>query len=303
MNKEAILTVGCSGSGKTSWANQFVSDENYSGLGGYWRIVERDAIRVELFPELSRGGRVDWTKYKFTKAREQAVSEQVDLEIRDAAYHESNLVISDTNLNPKHRANLVEKLERLGYTVSFQEFDVPLEELYKRNAQRLGGIIHTVVYRQYKQWLDYKGVWKYIPDQTLPKAIALDMDGSLCKRGDRGWYEWDKVHLDTAIEPNLDFALGMHKMGYNLIVFTGRDGSCKSLCEEWLDWYNIPYSAIYIRPEGDNRCDSIIKEEILKDAAKEWNVVGILDDRPRVVRMWHKVGLHCWCVGDPYDEF
>lgn len=300
----AIITVGVSGSGKSTWAEKFVADENYSGLtGAKWIQIERDQIRALLYPEFTTDEKIDWTKYKFTKARESAVTEYVDTTIEYAVHKGYNIVISDTNLNNFFRNNLIDKLVRFGYEVEVKEFGCSLEELWKRNAQRVSGVPHNIVYEQYQRWLKYKGVWKYEPDPSLPKAIALDMDGSLCKRGDRGWFDWDKVMVDTPHKINVDFAKGMKLMGYELIVFTGRDGSCKHLCEEWLNKYGIQYSDIYIRPEGDNRCDSIIKEEILKEAGKKYNVCGVLDDRPRVVRKWHELGLHCWNVGNAWEEF
>lgn len=47
-----------------------------------------------------------------------------------------------------------------------------------------------------------------------------------------------------------------------------------------------------MRPEGDERKDSIVKQEIYEKYIKDrYNVRFVLDDRNQVVDMWREVGL------------
>jgi hypothetical protein len=49
-----------------------------------------------------------------------------------------------------------------------------------------------------------------------------------------------------------------------------------------------------MRRSGDNRCDSIVKEEIYNDYIKDkYNVLAVFDDRDRVCDMWRRIGLLC----------
>jgi hypothetical protein len=49
-----------------------------------------------------------------------------------------------------------------------------------------------------------------------------------------------------------------------------------------------------MRRSGDNRCDSIVKEEIYREHIEgKYNVLAVFDDRDRVVDMWRRLGLLC----------
>ena len=66
----------------------------------------------------------------------------------------------------------------------------------------------------------------------------------------------------------------------------------------------IPYKQLYMRKTGDKRDDTIVKEEIFKEFIEpEYIVLGVIDDRNKVVRMWERLGLKVMKVGGLYDEF
>ena len=46
MSKKAIITIGCSGSGKSTWAKQFAQEQLRMGVK--WFIIERDEERKRL---------------------------------------------------------------------------------------------------------------------------------------------------------------------------------------------------------------------------------------------------------------
>jgi predicted kinase len=168
------MTIGPSASGKNLWLDQF--------LVGHpdWLVLERDVIR---FTDIVKNDGVkDWTKYKFNRKNEQKVTEIQNEMLQDAADNGVNVVICETNLNPKNRNNMVKQLESLGYDVEFKDMDVPdFLTLVKRDAQRLGGVGYNVIYKQYQQWLDYKGGYKYRPNDTLPCSVVFDIDGTLAR--------------------------------------------------------------------------------------------------------------------------
>jgi hypothetical protein len=52
-----------------------------------------------------------------------------------------------------------------------------------------------------------------------------------------------------------------------------------------------------MRGNDDNRCDSIVKEEIYNEYIKDkYNVLAVFDDRDRVVDMWRRIGLPTYQV-------
>lgn len=292
---KAIICVGCSASGKTTFAKE-VCDADES-----WVDVNRDFIRFNI---VAPG--TDWSNYRFTNKREQDVTLIQEEMVMDAFAKGKNVIISDTNLNPKTRQKWMETLVDLGFDVEIKEFDVPLETLWKRDQLRTNGVGREVIYKQYKQWLQYKGRKTYIPNQNEPKAIILDVDGTIADmEGVRKPYDWDKVGQDKPKQFIIDIAKGLDAQGYTILVVSGRDGVCYDQTKEWLNENEVPHFYLFMREEGDMRKDTIIKEEIFWDLiAEHWNVVGVIDDRPCVLRTWREIGIpNVLAVADPYVEF
>lgn len=286
---KAIITVGISASGKTTWAQQQDAFD-----------INRDWIRFNVVCPGS-----DWSSYKFTKARENEVTEIQEKMVKDAWTQEADIIISDTNLNPKVLAKWKTFLDELGYTVEIKEFPISLEEAWKRDSLRANGVGRDVIYTQYEKWFEYKGRKTYIPDTSLPPAIIFDIDGTIAQMEGRSPFAWDKVDTDSPRELIIQMACGYRNSGYKIIVVSGRDGCCKELSEEWMKDNHMHYDDFFIRPEGDTRKDTIVKEEIFwDDIAPKYNVAGVVDDRPCVVRMWHELKIpNVICVGNPWIEF
>ncbi len=119
--------------------------------------------------------------------------------------------------------------------------------------------------------------------------------------GDRSPYDWSKVGIDKANEAVVLINRSVQSWK---IVLSGRDSSCKKETEKWLAENGIDYDFIYMRPEGDTRKDVEVKEELYNNHIKgQYNVLGVFDDRLQVCRLWHKLGLPLFRVGDPDADF
>lgn len=289
---KCIITRGISTSGKTTFAKT-LADQG-------WMDINRDWIRFNIVAPGS-----DWSTYRFTNKREREVSEIQTQMIMDAYSKERDIIISDTNLDDGRLAKLVEFLEDLDIDVEVKLFPVTLEEAYRRDTLRANGVGHQVIYKQYLRWLDIVGRQRYTPDTTQPKAVIFDVDGTLAQLQNRGPFEWEKVGQDKCREVIADIARGFDAQGYTILVVSGRDGSCYDETKQWLIDMEIPFFYTFMREEGDNRKDSIVKEEIFFDLiAEHWNVVAVVDDRPQVVRLWHELGIeNVLAVANPYIEF
>ena len=63
------------------------------------------------------------------------------------------------------------------------------------------------------------------------------------------------------------------------------------------------YFQLVMRKDDDNRHDAEVKSEIFDTYIRgKYNVAFILDDRPKIVRMWKSLGLPVFNVGDR-EEF
>jgi predicted kinase len=135
-----------SGSGKSTYGNNLCKEDSS------FIHLNRDNLRFTLF------GVDGWDEYKFTKDREEFVTEAFQALVICAAVSGKNIVCSDTNLNPRFRNKLIAFIKGAGYTVEIKEFDVSLRELLERNKHRgVYKLPEDVILKQHEQWLEYKG--------------------------------------------------------------------------------------------------------------------------------------------------
>lgn len=303
--KEMIVTVGCSGSGKTTWAEEYVR-ENYPN----WTNVNRDDERFAL----TNNGVRDWTKYKFNKSNERKVTEIVDAKLAQALLTGQNIIVSDTNLNPKFRAKFKELAQEHGYKYSEREFVVPWIELEKRNVNRQGGVSMTVLRSQYLRMEEYLGRKRYEADESKQPAVIIDIDGTIADMtGIRKPFEWNKVYNDRPRTPIIEMVVGLINAGYKPIFLSGRDGECSELTQDWIiehvykcSSYTGPIEYEFLmRTAGDSRKDFIIKEELFWQVADKYNITTAIDDRPQVLRLWEELGIKniVSVGGSLYNEF
>lgn len=166
--KKAIVTVGVSASGKTTFAESFLQDGDNSTN---WVNINRDDIRWELL------GVKDWSKWSWKREKEVTSIHRASL--AKAAYEGKNVIISDTNLHPKFRNDLLECLHSLGYTsVTQKVFTVSFEEACKRDTVRLNGVGYSVIAKQMEQMNKYMEAFnppeavKYEHKECLPLASS-----------------------------------------------------------------------------------------------------------------------------------
>lgn len=298
--KKAILTVGVSASGKSRWAEEFVAEQ--AALGHEWRIVCRDDIRAKI------QGRelVDWDSWKMKS--ESVVNDLQTLMIHDASEAGANIIIADTNLNEKFRNKLMKSLEFLGFEVGLKEFDVTLEEAWRRDSRREAGVGHSVIAKQFQSWIEFKrkkGDFKvFEPDDSLPNAIIVDIDGTLAHGTGRSMFDFNRVKEDAPDEMVIQVVNGLRANGHKVIVLSGRDEKCKSLTLEWLKEHGVQFDELFMRARGDNRKDTVIKEEFFwNEIAHRFNVRAVFDDRPSVCRVWQRLGIKTFILGNPWIEF
>lgn len=297
-----IFTHGISASAKTTWAEEYCL-ENPNTVN-----INRDDIRFAIFT----GGVRDWSLYKFTRAKEQAVTDMQEDIISQAVGDGCDIIISDTNLNPKYEQRILAMWQLEGYEVEHKWFDVDLMTALQRDALRENGVGYKTIMRQYKQYCELKyGQDYHTHEKGLPKAIIVDIDGTVADMdGVRGPFEWDKVHLDKPRQHVIDIVTNVEWSQNAFVIFlSGRDESCREATYEWLLKYtNFPYKGCFdliMRSAGNMEKDTIIKKRMYKDHIEgKYNIQYVIDDRPTVCRMWrYELGIDVINVGDPYQEF
>ncbi len=88
-------------------------------------------------------------------------------------------------------------------------------------------------------------------------------------------------------------------------IWSGRCESVRDKTEKWLNDNNIAYNSLKMRPIGDSTPDDVLKERWLDDhIAGGGNPISfVVDDRPKVVRMWRRRGIFVFDVNQSGKEF
>lgn len=293
--KKIILTVGCPGSGKSTWAREFIAKNP-----GFFNI-NRDDYRQSIM------GHEERDEYKYTKKKESIVTYMQ----HDAAHMilcqdgTKGVIISDTNLNPERRLAWETFAKEYGWKVEYKVFDVPWTELVKRNSRRGSKAVPIYVLRSmYGHMRAYLGLPVYKGTPGKPKAVIFDLDGTLAIHTSRGPYELDKLSTDAPNPMVVEYVKMLHQAGYTIITVSGRESGTKedSMCyyeatKKWMDSFSIPWEMHIQRNQGDTRKDDVVKEELFWNCiAPYYDVKLAVDDRNQVVEMWRRIGVECWQV-------
>jgi predicted kinase len=139
------------------------------------------------------------------------------------------------------------------------------------------------------------------------RIVIFDIDGTLAdishrlhhiKNGNRNWAAFNSnVSNDTPIPQLHRLLRTLHQQGYRILLVSGRGEEIRQPTINWLENHNLDiYSRLYMRPVGDYRRDTIIKQEILQQIHADFptdSIEFVVDDRSSVVDMWRSSGLVC----------
>jgi predicted kinase len=284
---KVIILKGLPGSGKSTWAKEVVL--SYPNT---YKRVNKDDLRSML-----DGG-------QYSKANEKVVLQTRDLLISNFLKGGFNVIVDDTNLAPHHIQKIMSIAKEAGVSFEIKEFDVSVEECIARDLKRPNPVGEKVIRGMYKQFVkptvDIEPLAQNI---NLPKAIIVDIDGTVAKMVERGPYDWDKVSTDAPIREIVDLVNDYCKMSNTQPLFvSGRDGICFDDTVEWLKKYVTPSPMLFMRPTGSKGKDAIVKRVIFdNEIFGKYYVRFVLDDRDQVVAMWRGLGLRCLQVA--YGDF
>lgn len=297
MAKQVLILKGLPASGKSTYARKLCADNP-----GQYKIINKDALRNML-----DGG-------KWSGSNEKFVLRMRDELITQALAEGKHVLVDDTNLHPKHEAQIRKVVN--AFKADFQQeaqvkikdfTDVDLITCILRDTGRDNPVGEKVINDMYNQYLKPEPT-VYTPPPGKPKAIIVDIDGTIAlMNSKRGPYDWDKVGLDDVNESVVklihNYCVGAQEdseQGWpEVIIVSGRDGSCRQQTIDWLRDKGIQYTELYLRTPGDIRKDSIIKKEIFDTYIRDnYDVQFVLDDRDQTVEMWRSLGLTCLQVAD-----
>lgn len=154
-----------------------------------------------------------------------------------------------------------------------------------------------------------------IEQLKLPRVVIFDYDGTLSCGKHRlhalptkdlhlteSWEEFNRMCFgDAPIRDNIDVMNAMYDAGFYVIVLTGRSDIVRTESLKWLKDNGARYHLLEMRKQSDNRKDTVIKEEFLRDKIGLKNIVAAWDDSPSVINHFRSLGITTYQVVDYGD--
>lgn len=138
-------------------------------------------------------------------------------------------------------------------------------------------------------------------------VIISDLDGTIALIQHRrhfvenGNKQWDEFHAacvdDVPNLPVITLLQTMAEEGYIINIFSGRSDAVRNETEFWLYENSVPYDSLLMRTSGDYTPDTDLKRSWINDDLRK-QVLFVLDDRNRLVRMWREEGFTCLQVAE-----
>lgn len=324
--RTCFILRGLPGCGKSTFAAEMIRKEPKRFI----RINRDDLRSMVVGPGNNPHARDD--------DREELMRSMKESLVRQAFDNGYDVILDDTHLVPMTVKKLHTAAASYGnVTVIEKGFNVDVETCIARDSKRTG--FAHVGEKVIKDMARGAGIDKgrklsdeqtyyeprpdsfkvLVQDESLPKAIMCDLDGTLAIIGDRSPY--DATDCDVKDIPNwpvIRAVLAMHAQGVKVMFMSGRDMKYRPETERFIEKYctaklfgtdgpvrPIPYE-LHMRGETapdpdkmDQRKDAIIKQELFdKYVAGKYNVLFVLDDRNQVVAGWRQMGLTVFQVAE-----
>ena len=282
--QKIIFLKGLPASGKSTWAKQYCID-NPDTIR-----LNKDDIRAEF-------GNPSWSQ----TFEELVLTTQRNRGLQ-ALSTGNSIIIDDTNFAEKHHNYWYSMAKKHSCEFEEQFFEVPVEECIRRDLLRENPVGEYVIRGMYKQnikTIDVHFDKRFIlnQDESLPKCIICDLDGTLALHNGRNPFDHSKIYTDK-INPYVRRIIQQYAyLGVEIIYLSGRMEDAKVASENWLKvngcWFFYGQQVI-MRKDKDFRSDSIVKTELYETFIKDkYFVEFVLDDRDKVVKTWRELGLLC----------
>jgi predicted kinase len=292
---QLVVTRGLPASGKTTRALEWVAASANRAR------VNRDDLRQQLF------GRDAPLPYELEEQVTKAETAMVEALLRSG----TSVIVDATHLKAKYLKRWVAMAEKFGAEFTVLDLtDVTLEECIQRDTDRhyagQRSVGQEVIRDMHARLKSQRGAldltvtapdpYVYEPNEALLPAWIFDIDGTLALMDGRSPYDTRRAGEDLKCE-GVNLVKQALQVNYRILVVSGREEAYREITEDWFRRHHIAANDLFMRKTGDTREDSIIKLEIFRnDIAPNYRVLGVFDDRDRVVEMWRRIGLQCFQV-------
>lgn len=302
-----IINRGVPGSGKSTYAIQWEQADPENRVR-----VNRDDLRYQRF------GAYHLTKPdgSIDKEKEGVITSLERQKIIEALKAGKDVMSDNTNLDMRIVKQNIKLAKQYGAEVRYKDFPITVEEAIRRDSLRDRQVGPDVIRKMFKK-LGPNGEFHLFPGTYPTKpfvapeqkklAVGFDMDGSLDDTRTivhlvEGKYRnFDAFHRSSLFTPPnpevLQMAFDAHKAGLAVIITTARNEEYREVTQKWLDDLGVPYDNIFMRADGDNRPDFVVKDEMLNTQIRQhYDVVRFVDDNIQAVEAWRKNNIEVTVV-------
>ena len=295
-----FILRGPSGCGKSTWTQTFLMA--HPGTV----VVSRDIIR-QAFGMQGKGVLPTEDERLVTKI-------EMDM-LRRAIREDRHVVVDNTNLDDRRASAYATEAHLMGtYFGEVNLYDPAKDDVYISRSD----IPTNAVRRQCKAAKKMRPlqarVERIVPvgnNPDLPDAYIFDVDGTLAdSKGIRSPYDYSKVYDDRPIIAVCRVAAAIDSLNVQspsmpqVIFVSGRKAECRKDTTKWLRDYTGCEPLLFMRADGDDRHDAQVKYDILRrDILPRFHVLGVFDDRQRVVQMWQSAGIRAMDCGQGVSDF
>lgn len=316
MNEQALQVLvlcGIPASSKSTWAKEWVASDPLNRVR-----INNDDIRSMC------NGSV------YSKDYEQLISATRKFLVIQALKSNKSVVIDNLSITKSHWQDTLKwaREANVDVVVSERAFYIDVEEAILRDSKREGTAkVGADVIRKWFKHSGKEGFKNYQPKtETITKRVRceppkevsgdntvliVDLDGTLALfDGKRNPY--DPTNCDLIDDPNKPLCAIIRSLRdsccIDAVMFcSGRMEKYRPETMRFINkhsWFNEGWDKLLMRAENDTRSDDIVKEELYRTHIEgKYNVLAVFDDRLRVCKMWHRLGLPLFRFGDPEADF
>jgi len=294
-----IILIGVAGSGKSTWAFEYVNNNPDTV------IVSRDSMRKTLFGYDDKNLK-DYYLTEITQT-ENVISEFIDLMVRKAIKLGKDVIVDNTNLQMSY----ISHYKNFGVPLQLRFFDVDINDCLERDKNRIKSVGEDIVRKQYRHFSqlkkshivndieEYNNKLKELAicsvkeeyDATKKDCVVVDIDGTVANGNGRNPFDYKNVMNDLVVTEVRSIVNSIYENYINIIFCSGRENVCAPQTEEWLIKNGFNWDNLYMREKGDHRKDLIVKAEMWEKIQKDYNIIGMIDDRTQVVEFARRLGF------------
>jgi len=286
MNPLLTLLVGPPGSGKTTWAKDYLkTHNNRNDLVYINQDIQGSELHLEKFKDaLSKKYDIVVDRMNFSKKQRNRYinpARQKKYEIRIVVFHTPYEVCLDRVINRKNHPSIKDKETAIKAIDHFFYYYWRVEDQEADEVIRLG-------------WAG----------KDTEQIIVCDIDGTIANTDHRLKYikpnktDWDLFFKDMDKDPVNYWCkelLTSISERHRVVFVTARPADYRDVTLKWLSQNGLMFagSRLFTRMRMDYRKDSIVKEIILEFELKtRYDILFIVDDRTQVVNMWRSHGYN-----------